>query len=143
MISFTLLIKAWGRIPIIFSTILELSKFSPSMDPWTLCSLPKHFKRIKKHPSIISQNIIFICFKIVDFPKWNIWRRRAPTNDEDPFKQCLKILDTRSISTRKQEWNFGSMRPISTRKHEVEFCNLGSIKSPDDQCLEFTHRSNT
>ncbi len=41
-------------------------------------------------------------------------------NDEDPFNEFLKILDMGSISTRKHEWDFGSMGLISTRKHETE-----------------------
>ena len=44
-----------------------------------------------------------------------------PKHDEDPSNKILKVLDVRSISTRKHEWDFGSMGLISTRKDEMEF----------------------
>ena len=49
------------------------------------------------------------------------WKRQGANNDEDLFNKLLKILYMGSISTRKHEWNSGSMGPISTRKHEVGF----------------------
>ena len=35
-------IKAWGWIPILLWTFLELSKFRPNLDPWTPYVLPKY-----------------------------------------------------------------------------------------------------
>ena len=49
------------------------------------------------------------------------WKRPAPKNDEGPCETCLEISDMRSLSTRKHEWDFGSMGLISARKHEMEF----------------------
>ena len=34
---------------------------------------------------------------------WHFWKRRAPTNDEDPFNKFLKLLDMGSISIKKYE----------------------------------------
>ena len=64
---------------------------------------------------------IFINLKIVDFENMKMWETTGNEHDEDPSNIFLKILDMRSISTRKHEWNVGSMGPISTRKHERTF----------------------
>ena len=62
------------------------------------------------------------------------WKRRAPTNYEDPSKHILNILDMRSMSTRKHEWHFGSYLP---EKMKSTFGNFGINKrSPDGQGLK-------
>ena len=57
-----------------------------------------------------------------------VWKRWAPTNDEDPSNKILEILGVGPISTRKHECNFGSMGPISNRKHEMELWYFGIHK---------------
>ena len=39
------------------------------------------------------------CGEIVE----QIWKRRAPENDADPFDKLLNILDMQSISTRDMQ----------------------------------------
>ena len=51
----------------------------------------KILENIWEHPL----NILFL----QDFKKCQIWKRRAPKNDEDPSKNFLKILDMGPIST--------------------------------------------
>ena len=43
-----------------------------------------------------------------------VWKRRAPTNDEDPFNAILEIL---------------YMGQIFSRKHEISFCIFWNFKS--------------
>ena len=45
--------------------------------------------------------------------KCQIWKRRAPENDEDPSNKIPKIMDMRPISAWKHEWIFPNMVPIS------------------------------
>ena len=45
-----------------------------------------------------------------------IWKRRAPTNDEESFKQILEILDMRSISIKNMKWTFGKCCICTTLK---------------------------
>ena len=40
----------------------------------------------------------------------------------------IKMLDMAPISTRKHEWECGSMGPISARKHKWNSGNWGSIQ---------------
>ena len=53
-------------------------------------------------------------------------KTQAPTNDEDPSDEILKILDMGSISTRKHEWIVGS---YLAENMKCSFDNLGSIKT--------------
>ena len=39
----------------------------------------------------------------------------------ESFENCFKLMAMRPISTRKHEWNVGSMVPTSTRQHGMEF----------------------
>ena len=67
---------------------------------------------------IIFKNIIVA---YLDFKKSQLLKRRAPTNDEDPFNEISKIMDTRPISIKKHEWTFAKMVPISNTKHKMAF----------------------
>ena len=41
--------------------------------------------------------------------KCQLWKRRAPKNDEDPSNQIFKIMDMGPISIKKNEWIFPNM----------------------------------
>ena len=52
-------------------------------------------KNIRKYMGTSLKHIIFA---YLDSKKSQIWKRRAPKNDEDPSKNFLKILDVGPIS---------------------------------------------
>ena len=56
--------------------------------------------------------------QIKDFPFSTKSKRWAPKIDEESSDKILKILDMRSISTRKHEWNFANMEPTSITTHK-------------------------
>ena len=56
-----------------------------------------------------------------------IWKRRAPKNDEDRFNEISKIMDMGPISIKKHEWMFANMLPISNTEHKrfvLGFCSF-------------------
>ena len=66
-------------------------------------------KNVTKYMGTSLKHIIFV---YMDLKKCQIWKRRAPTNDEDPSKNFLKILDMYFISIKKMRWKFGDMYQI-------------------------------
>ena len=59
--------------------------------------IPKYFKKIRKYMGTSFKNILFL--HIWTSKKCQMRKRRAPKNDEDPFKNFLKILNMGPIST--------------------------------------------
>ena len=54
---------------------------------------PGYLKEIQENTNIL-KHIIFINVKILEAQNVDLFsKRRAPKNDEDPYKQILKILD--------------------------------------------------
>ena len=64
-----------------------------------------------------SLNMILIISKFCQSMFCQFWRRRAPTNPDDPSRKILKFLDMRSISIQSMEWNSANMDKISVKKH--------------------------
>ena len=67
-------------------------------------------KHIRNYMGTALNNIIFT---YLYFRKCQFWKRRAPTNDEDPFNTIFKILNMGPISIETHEWIFANMVPIS------------------------------
>ena len=49
------------------------------------------------------------------------WKRRAPTNDEDPCNKISKNMGMRSISIKKHEWILAEIVPIAISTHKMTF----------------------
>ena len=115
----------------VFFAFVEPSKFSPNVDPVDPFFITELLKIYKKTSQIVFGNAFkHINNRKLGFSTYEKFRkRRAPENDEDPFKAFLEILDVGSISTRRHEWSFGNMLPISTRKMKLNFGNMGLVSS--------------
>ena len=72
--------------------------------------IPEYLTNIRKY---MGTSLKSIMFAYLDFKKCQIWKRRAPKNDEDPSKNFLEILNIGPISIKKHEWIFANMVPIS------------------------------
>ena len=63
---------------------------------YSLYSTKNTSNHIRTHIGLFLKNTNFAD---MDFTFCQIWKRRAPTNDEDPSKKLFKILNMRPIST--------------------------------------------
>ena len=59
--------------------------------------------QIKKRPGVFFEHIMFTSFKKLNPQVCQVWKRRAPKNDEGPSNNILKVLDMGSISIKKHE----------------------------------------
>ena len=70
----------------------------------------KCFKNMKKHKHLFQPNI-FINIKMLDICNFElldqVWKRRAPTNDEDPSKKISKIWLWEQYLPENKKWKFG------------------------------------
>ena len=66
------------------------SKIWSKSGPVDLLIITEMLQEIQENYGGILKSIIFT---YMDFKKCQIWKRRAPKNDEDPSKNFLKILD--------------------------------------------------
>ena len=73
----------------------------------------------------LGKYIIFAYLKVLDFMFLDFFGK---DRHRKIMKSLVKILDTRSISTRKHEWNFANMVPVYTTKQNRNSGNAGSIE---------------
>ena len=85
--------------------------------------VPKYFNEYWK---VYGNNLSKYYFRIYVFHFCQFWKRRAPTNDEDPSNEIFKILNMEPIFIKNHEWMFANMAPISLSKHKIAF--LGILK---------------
>ena len=70
----------------------------------------KENKNIRKYGGIFENMIcINLRFRKIMFLEMldQIWKRRAPTHNEDPSQQISKLLNMRSRSIKNMKWKFG------------------------------------
>ena len=88
---------------------------------------PRYFKNIRKMPNlfweILFWEISAFSMEIDNFQKK--WKRRRPTNPDDPSDELFRILNMGSISIKNMRWKFGTMGSISSRKHKMEIWQYG------------------
>ena len=106
---------------IVFGTSKMFTKSGP-FHPFSCRNVAK-MQEIWKHVNILFLHIWTSMF-------CQFWRRRAPTNAEDPSNTISQIMQTGPIFIKTHGWNFANMEPISITKHKMslgEFWNVGSL----------------